>query len=532
VRRAALIITVLTVAAVVVQSATTTSGASASRPTVGRPNILFVLADDLDLAAMSFMPHTRALIGDRGVTFDNYFVTNSACCPSRTSMLRGQYSHNTGVWSNGGGNGGFARALANGIERDTIATRLRDAGYRTLLAGKYLNGYPGDAGRRYIPPGWSSWASPADGYPYSEYRYLLNHDGHLRRHRRRPRDYGTTVYSAITRRFVRRSVDDGQPFFAFLSVYAPHEPAIPAPRDIGTFAGAQAPRTPSFNQADVTGLPSYLRSLPAFSSAETTAIDALYERRIESLQAVDRAVVALVRELRARHQLRHTYVVFSSDNGFHLGQHRLPAGKLTAYDTDTHVPLLIRGPGIRAGTHVGQLATNVDLAPTFAAMAGVRPAAFTDGESFLPLAHGRQGVRPPREAVLVEHRVVTGATDTTPREPGTLEPSDQDQKRSLQLALAGKRPIADRMLVSGRGLVPDYDAIRTDRYLYVRYGHGERELYDVVADPDQLHNLIDELPDVARALDPRLDALRSCARASCRRAARAPEPPASTVPAR
>ena len=196
-----------------------------------------------------------------------------------------------------------------------------------------------------MPPGWDNWASAVYGNPYSEYHYVLNQNQTYRVHRHRPRDYGTDVYIRLTDQFIRGAAHDHQPFFAYLPVYAPHQPATPAPADVAKFPLAQAPRTPSFDQADVSRMPRFVRDLPPFTTAETSAIDGLYRMRIRSLQAVDRGVARLVHTLRATKQLDNTYIVFASDNGFHLGQHRMPAGKQTAYEPDIHVPLLVRGPG-------------------------------------------------------------------------------------------------------------------------------------------------------------------------------------------
>jgi arylsulfatase A-like enzyme len=282
------------------------AGATTPRSTRRRSNILFVLADDLDLAEMRYLPHVRALVAHAGTTFDQYLVSNSLCCPSRTTTLRGQYAHNTGVWSNGGDNGGFERAYVNGVEQDTIATRLHHAGYTTGLAGKYLNGYPNGAPLDDVPPGWDDWASAVSGNPYSEYGYVLNENQRFHAFRHRPRDYGTNVYVGLTDRFIRRAGRAHRPFFAYLSVYAPHQPATPAPQDVHEFRHARAPRTPSFDQTDVSRSPSYVRDLPQFSPLETHAIDVLYRRRIRSLQAIDRGVEKLVRTLGVTKQLGDT----------------------------------------------------------------------------------------------------------------------------------------------------------------------------------------------------------------------------------
>ncbi len=477
--------------------------------------MLFVLTDDLDAAELRYLPNTRALIGRQGTTFDNYFVSNSLCCPSRTTTLRGQYAHNDGVWSNGGDNGGFERANTTGIEQDTIATRLHGAGYETSLTGKYLNGYPNGAAPNYVPPGWDNWASSVYGNAYSEYHYVLNQNQsyHVYQHHRR--DYGTTVYTRLTDTFIRGAIHDHHPFFAYLSVYAPHQPATPAKRDRGKFPTARAPRTPSFDQADVSRMPTFVRDLPSFTPQETAAIDSLYRKRIRSLQAVDRSVGRLVRTLRETKQLDNTYIVFTSDNGFHLGQHRLPAGKETAYEPDIHVPLLVRGPGVRVGAHVSAFAGNTDLAPTFETMAGVRSPSFTDGRSLLPLLHGDTPSRW-RHSYLIEHRAETGVS-TPPRRPldknSPLEPPDPDQGA---WPAARRREIRDAMLLNRAAQIPDYDAVRTSRYLYTAYTNGQRELYDLRTDPDEIDNLAGTRPRLEHELAGRLQQLERCRGRECR----------------
>src|SRR5215510_4968789 len=164
---------------------------AASRP----PNILFILTDDQDMSSLAYMPKLKALMEDQGVTFNNYFVNISLCCPSRSTILRAQYSHNTGVLTNGGNNGGFQTAFNLGIEKSTDATWLQAGGYQTALYGKYLNGYPGNQGDAYIPPGWNEWASAVSGNPYGEYNYVLNQDGKTVAYKHLPKDYGTDVYT-------------------------------------------------------------------------------------------------------------------------------------------------------------------------------------------------------------------------------------------------------------------------------------------------------------------------------------------------
>ena len=491
--------------------------ATARAATPRRRNVLFVLADDLDTAEMTALPQIDAQVARRGATFEDQFVSDSLCCPSRTSLLRGQFAHNTGVHSNGGANGGFDTAYRLGVEADTIATRLQAAGYRTGLFGKYLNGYPGVPGRGYIPPGWSEWASPVAGRPYTEYDYTLNHDERFPVHGTTPNDYGTDVYMRMATRFVQRSVQEGQPFFAYVSVFAPHEPATPAPADVDRFAGAQAPRTPSYDQSDVSGMPVYVRDLPQFTPEESAAIDTLYQRRLESLQAVDRGVADLIATLRSLHALRDTYVVFTSDNGFHLGQHRLPAGKETPYDTDIRVPLVMRGPGIRPRTRVDAMTANTDLAPTFAAMVGASRDPQWDGRSLLGLARGGAPPRArARHAQLVEHWTVTPSD--RPLSPGVFEPPDVDQSdpRLHPTDMTGPDLLSDRTIYGRLVRIPDYVGVRTTRYLYVEYVNGDRELYDVADDPDEMHNLAGADPALETQLARLVAALRDCRGMTCR----------------
>ena len=345
-----------------------------------------------------------------GTTFDQYLVSNSLCCPSRTTTLRGQYAHNTGVWTNGGENGGFERAHANGIEQDTVATRLHHGGYTTSLVGKYLNGYPNGAEADDVPPGWDNWASAVYGNPYSEYGYVLNENQAYHVYQHRPQDYGTDVYVGLTDRFIRGASREHRPFFAYLSVYTPHQPATPARVDRRKFRHARAPHTPSFNQADVSHVPGYVRDLPQFSPAESHAINVVYRKRIRSLQALDRGVARLVHTLRATKQLANTYIVFASDNGFHLGQHRMPAGKQTPYETDIHVPLLVRGPG-RARRRARHAARRQHRS---------RPDVRGDGRGALALVHRRSVTAPPaarQPACALAHLLPARAPQRDGRDP-------------------------------------------------------------------------------------------------------------------
>ncbi|MDP9363610.1 MAG: sulfatase, partial [Chloroflexota bacterium] len=366
-----------------------------------RPNIVLILLDDLDARSVEAMPNVMSLLRDQGTTFENFFVTTPLCCPSRASILRGQYAHNHGVLRNvkkGRKPGGFPTFLELGREGSTVATWLHDAGYRTALVGKYLNQYPEGAEPGHVPPGWDEWSAEARGQYFN---YRLNENGTVVRYGRDPGDYQTDVLAAKATDFVARSAVDDRPFFLYLAPHAPHTPATPAPRHAEAFAGATAPRAPSFNEADVGDKPGWVRAAPALSADEIAGIDELHRQRSRSLLAVDDMVAALVDALRAGGALDDTYVLLTSDNGFHQGEHRLPGGKGDPYEASIRVPLLVRGPGVAAGGTVGELALNVDLAPTLAELAGATAPGFVDGRSLVPLLAGEP---PPawRRALLVE----------------------------------------------------------------------------------------------------------------------------------
>jgi N-acetylglucosamine-6-sulfatase len=493
--------TAIVVALAAVIGGTTPGSAPANAAVAAKPNILFVLTDDLDMGEIAQMPSLQSKLVKQGVTFNNNFVSVSLCCPSRTTTLRGQYSHNTGVETNGGSNGGFATAHANGVETSTVATWLQGAGYRTALIGKYLNGYPNTAGDTYVPPGWTEFDSSVKGNPYSEFNYTLNENGTLVSYGKKAKDYGTTVYTKKTQDFMTRAAQAGQPFFAYLAVYAPHAPATPAPRDANLFPGATAPRTPSYNEADVSDKPAWVQAKPRLDAATQAKTDALYRKRIQSLQAVDRSIGQLIATLKTNGQLANTYIVFTSDNGFHLGQHRLPQGKQTAYEEDIHVPLIVRGPGVPKNAKRAHITGNVDYAPTFAALAGAATPSFVDGRSLAPLL----GASPPavstwRHAYLVEHWQQGG---TEAPGSGPQEPADGDQ-------------VAAPAAAQG---IPEYHAVRTARYTYVELVTGEKELYDHTVDPYELDNIAATAsPALLSSLHDRLVALETCAGAGCRTA--------------
>ncbi|MEA2148154.1 MAG: N-acetylglucosamine-6-sulfatase [Solirubrobacteraceae bacterium] len=425
------------------------------------PNIVFVLTDDLSMDLVQYMPHLVGL-QSAGMTFSNYFVSDSLCCPSRSSLFTGQFPHNTGVFSNYGNDGGFRIFHRLGNEQRTFALGLQRQGYRTAMMGKYLNGYlagaradgsPTALPASYIPPGWNEW--DVAGWGYNEYNYRLNQDGRVRYYAHRPQDYLTNVIGGLGNRFISHSVAIGKPFFLELATFAPHAPYIPARQDRRSFPGLTAPRPPSFDRLP-TGAPLWLAIHKPLRARQIVRIDRAFRRRVQSVQAVDRMIASIQQTLQARGVANDTYIVFSSDNGLHTGEYRLMPGKLTAFDTDIHVPLIVAGPGVPAGSTSPAMTENIDLAETFTAIAGTSISG--DGHSLLKLLHGLHP-RDWRNAILVEHH------------GSDLNGADPDFQQ----------PVA--------GAPRTYEAIRTDNFLYVQYNDGESEYYNLRTDPFELHNL-------------------------------------------
>jgi N-acetylglucosamine-6-sulfatase len=506
-------------------STSSSSGTTPVATPAAKPNILFVLTDDMRLDDLQYMPDVRRLIGDAGLTFDNQFDNVTLCCPARTSILRGQYSHNTGVLTNGGTNGGFETAHAINVEKSTVATAMQSAGYTTGLFGKYLNGYPNTVSPSYVPPGWDTWSSSSKGNAYSEFNYTLNQNGAQVRYGSKPGDYGTDVYSRQTTAFIDHAKTAGKPFFAYLAVYAPHQPATPAPQDAKAFRGLKAKRDPAYNEADVSDKPAFIRNLPLMGTQVQTKVDRLARRRAQSLQAVDRDVAGLIAHLDSIGELDSTYIVFTSDNGFHLGQHRMPAGKQTAYETDIHLPLLVRGPGVAAGSHVQDITGNIDLAPTFAALGGATLTDSPDGRSLVPFLESRApSASDWRQAYLLEHWT-TSLTPQNRSGAGQLEPDDLDQSDAAKAGGATGSTTSTSIRAGKASLsnIPEYQGLRTARYTYVEYSTGEKELYDVIKDPNELTNLAATAsPALLATLHARLGQLRTCKADGCRTAENKP----------
>ncbi|MEZ5141098.1 MAG: sulfatase [Acidimicrobiales bacterium] len=451
-----------------------------------RPNVLVVMTDDQTLESMRVMPITGRQLVAEGTSFTNFYDSFPNCCPSRATYLTGQYAHNTGVEDNLPPLGGYAKLRSD----ETLPVWLQRAGYWTASVGKYLNTW-GQSGDIAPPPGWNRWFGLIDPTTYQYYGYSVSVDGQRRDYGQAPEDYQTDVLGQEVVDTIRGRAGQDQPWFVSFTPLSPHaeKPETsqteqtendgqfrwafpkPAPRHERSLV-AKAPRGPAFDDANL-GKPPALQAKPALTDGVQKLIDQGYQLELETLQATDEWVGRIMDTLRETGQLEDTVVVFTSDNGFFHGEHRLAFVKYYLYEPAVHVPLVIRGGGFPKNKKVDQVAVNADLAPTILALTGAQAGGIEpDGRDLAPLA------RDPKVAadrgVLLENRSKGGAEHS--------------------------------------------EAIHTERYVYIETdGATSRELYDLEKDPDQLANLAGD-PAVASLeaeLARRLDKLRSCAGAAC-----------------
>ncbi len=464
------------------------SGSSRAEAAATRPNIVVLLTDDQEPASMRVMKTVSKELKRKGVTMKRYYNNFPLCCPSRTTLLTGQYAHNHGVLSNQAPDGGYG--LFNELHGDNnLATWLQQAGYATSYVGKFLNEYaePDEYGTlpRDVPKGWDDWRvlAPSNAQYFG---YTLNQNGRLTEFGERERDYSTDVFTTKAKRFIRRSSQASKPFFLTLGYAAPHgggggEPgrscnrgAVPAPRDLGTLKKKRkSPLPASFNEADVSEKPSPVSELGALTPGQVS--DTLRKRRCawESLLSVDDSVGEIVEEIKRDGERTNTYVFFLSDNGYLRGEHRIRNQKRYLYEESARTPFIARGPGIARNASSMDVVTNADLAPTILGLAGVAPGVLPDGESIF----------------------------------ASLAEPELEQGRAILLeAYAGDEIIG----------------LRNSRYLYTEWDTGrarpEIELYDNYSDPEQLDNLAQE-PGYAGVVDElgdQLDELIDCASAECR----------------
>jgi arylsulfatase A-like enzyme len=548
-------------------------GESATAQSGDRPNVVMLLTDDQTLDEMSGLPETSSLIGGRGTTFSRAYVSYPLCCPSRAAILTGQYMHDNGVHGNSPPDGGYQRFHAEGLEQRDLPIWLQGAGYHNVQIGKYLNGYGGSPAP--VPPGWDEWYGKLSEYDENVeggrlyFNYQLREDppadGGVPCPSGDPEtpgepftcqyggdsaDYQTDIFRDMAVEAIHRlGGGSGQaPFFLNVDFNAPHSPYVPAPRHKGTLAGTPLSAPPGLNEPNVSDKPFFLRRLPKLGNGKLTAIDNRRRSRLEMLRSVDDAVSAIVQALSAEGQLDNTYLIFTSDNGYFSGEHRIRQGKYLPHEPASHVPMMIRGPGIPAGATSPELVSNVDLASTIAQIAGASPMLAQDGRSLLPYAQ-QPSLRTARPILL------EGDTGSNIDDEGAegVTPQDQDDfarfqqklrrekkrlrkrcnklrrkspKRAILCYRQGVRNIEQEPVDTIYKLrAPAYRGIRTDRYALFLYSTGEVELYDMWSDPNQLTS-VSKNPryrTVRKTLLADLDRLARCSGSGCS-AAIGPDP--------
>lgn len=471
------------------------------------PNVVVIMTDDQRFDDMATLPRVTRLIGDAGVTFTRAYASYPVCCPARATFFTGQYAQNHHVLclypSCGGGYGRLN-------QRDYLPVWLEDAGYTTAHIGKFLNGYGKEEGTPLDPNGWTEWYGLVDHSTYRMWGYKIREKGpgddegttktygKVRGGRRKL--YQTDVLTNKAVDFIGRRGPDARPFFLSVAYLAPHHESghtqsitgqlvRAAPRHRGFYAGRPVPKPPGYNEDDMSDKPSFVaRFNRRINAKREAAITRRFHERWEALLAVDEGVERIIRKLSDTGELDNTYVIFTSDQGFMQGEHRIAQGKMVPYEGSTHVPLLIRGPGLPRGRTTKALVGDVDLAPTIMDATPAQASHPLDGLSILQWANrpNRRNLRPFLHTTAGQ--AAKGHTNT--REGGAR----------------GTQP-----------RVPAWRAIRTTQWLYVEYHGGYRELYDVNRDPWQTNSVVDNpnLRQKIRTLRRTLGDLRTCRGRRC-----------------
>ncbi|KAI1330225.1 arylsulfatase [Xylariaceae sp. FL0255] len=482
--------------------------AAATHCLAKQPNVVFIFTDDQDLHAgsLNYMPILQNELAAKGTTFTNHFATLAQCCPSRSSLFRGQAGHNTNITNVQAPGGNYDKWVASAQDEDYLPHWLVSAGYNAEYLGKFLNGY-NIANYATAPKGWTHVDVTTDPYTYSYNNVVMSANGQT------PISYHgfhqTDVLRTKALDRIKYLNNQSAPFYITIAPTTPHLPAVPLERHMQLFLDQDAPRPANFNPDNQTqaNAVSWIADVPLMTEKEINATDDLFRRRIQGLQGVDEIIEDVVSLLGNLSILDNTYIVYSTDNGYHLGNHRLPHGKTLAFREDSNIPFIVRGPGIPANKTSDLPSAHLDLAPTFLEIAGVAQKdwpVFLDGRSLL--ANWKSpNAAPPAQC---------GATAT------------DDAPEIINVEFWGnsgsEAPISDPRnsykslrIVSATGSNGS-----TVSYLYTRWCTNQTELYDTIADPYEINNLSLDPNATTKKLLSRLNALlmatKSCAEITCR----------------
>lgn len=429
-----------------------------SRSLLDKPNIIIILTDDQPYHTIQYMPNVQSELVNNGINFTNAYVTTPLCCPSRASILTGKYVFNHGVKTNRIPNGGATLF----DDSSTLPVWLQSNGYKTTLIGKYLNDY--DAlPEGYIPPGWDEWNAlvQKDTNRDFYFGYTLNENGKITQYGFDDKDYSSDVFNKKAIDFIREN--SHQPFFLMFMAYAPHQPYLSAERHKDMFKVYDETfsiyKPENYFEEDISDKPVWLNT---YQPQSQDYVEKVHQRMLRSLMSVDDVVGDIVEVLEKEKIRNNTIIIFMSDNGFALGDHRL-IGKACPYDICLQIPLVISYPDkITISRSDPNLILNLDIAPTLLKLAGVAPSSLTfDGKSFDSLL--TNPIEPWRDGFLIEQY------------------EDDGEERSMT------------------SLVPAYVGFRTNEWKYIEYETGEQELYNLLTDPYEMNNLAD-LPEYQRII--------------------------------
>ncbi len=466
--------------------------ANAGAAATSGPNIVFILTDDLswNLITPQITPHIYQLEHE-GETFSNYYVADSLCCPSRATIFTGLFPHDTHVTTNTPPTGGYRKFLSQGLSKRTWAVALQKDGYHTSLLGKYLNGY-GDPkmtkATAAVPPGWNDWHI-ANNTGYQEFNYYQNDNGVFHFYKKGAGTYGVDVVNRFAQSFIQKNAH--HPFLVEAATFAPHPPYVPAPRNAKDFTGLTQPHDASFDAQNINP-PAWLGQRKPMTGVQLLGSNAAYRLRAQATESVDKLLADTETTLSREGILKDTYIFFSSDNGYHLGQHRILEGKETAFDTDIKVPLIVAGPGIPSNKVVTQVTQNVDLAPTFEQLAGLSVPKSVEGHSLVPLLHPSLATLKWRTVALLEHH-------------GDTQPGDPDYQG------AGSNPPSYVGIRIQAKQFPGFSGPVNGTWVEYDDPQHDVEYYNDATDPYQIDNIAGSLTATQRtALHNALEKLHTC----------------------
>ncbi|KAH7034746.1 arylsulfatase precursor [Microdochium trichocladiopsis] len=473
------------------------------------PNFLFILTDDQDLLldSLTYQPLLQKHITDKGTRFDKHYCTIALCCPSRVSMLTGRAAHNTNVTDVSGPYGGYAKFLSEGWNERYLPVWLQEAGYDTYYTGKLMNGLSVNTYNKPFPKGWNRTDFFLDPYTYLYNNVTVGHNEEVPKGC--PGNYSTDLALARGLDYLDAAIPRAgeRPFFIGVAPIAPHsqsigqrfDPAVPADRHKDLFPDARVPRRLNFNPDEASGA-GWIKTLERFNDTAVDYLDEFHRLRIRSLQAVDELVEALVERLEQTappEVVDNTYIIYTSDNGYHIGQHRLAPGKACAIEEDINIPFIVRGPGVAQGQNVSFPSSHTDLVPTIFELAGIPLQEDFDGVPIPVTVEQQLALEHKAEHVNVEFWGFAGSEGQVSVCSGS---TDTNTYKSLRI-------VAD-----------DYDLS------YTVWCTNEHELYDMKADPGQLKNIYAnssliygfEPAKLIARVDALLLTLKDCTGVSCR----------------